>query len=362
MSDYEHIVVPVLAGMGNGLMAQPMVRQLARHARRLTILARNDSIAGVFDRLAEVSEVRVFGNEPRQFASLLRVIRSMRADLCVIPYPSNRWQYSLLASASGAKRTVMHGYAVGRLRAMHDLPGVERVPTAQGRHDVLANLDLLRAVGIAPDETMPPAFRLESRDVAQAVDRIGIGGRLCAVHAGSGRTVFAQSKRWSPENWAALLPRLQEAFGLRPVLLEGPEDEGVGELMRRHVSVPVVRLGGPLAEAAAVLAACEVYVGSDSGLAHLAAAVNTPPVTLFGPSRPDEVCPFGYRDLVVQTPATCAPCFGYPQEATTPRVRCRPPYCIDRIKAELVEESVKRALGRSGCLTQGPGADTPDVR
>ena len=359
MTGVRTIAVPVLAGMGNGLMAQPLVRQLAAAfgGAHLTVFARNASIAGVFDRLPEVAEVRVFGNEPRQFGRLLRELRAMRADLLVVPYPSNRWQYSLLAAASGARRAVMHDYPAGRARAMHDLVR-PRVATREGRHDVLANLDLLRALGVEPDEGMAPAFPLDAAEVERARLRVGdpqlpsdapvAAGprpavRFCAVHAGSGQTIFALSKRWPPDRWAELIPRLRGECGLTPVLLEGPEDAGVGDLIRSAVDVPVVRLHGPLAEAAAMLAACDLYVGSDSGLAHLAAAVGTPPVTLFGPARPDEVCPFGYRGLVVQTPAACAPCFRYPRHSTSPAVACRPPYCVGRITADAVIDAVRRA-------------------
>ena len=344
------IAVPVLAGMGNGLMTQPLVRQLAAAwpDARVTVFARNRSISAVFDRLAEVDKVCVFGNEPWQFARLLRELRAMRPDLLIIPYPSNRWQYSLLARASRAGRIVMHRYPVGRLRAMRDLVA-NRVPTVESRHDVLANLDLLARLDITADESMSPQFPLKTYELEAGRDRLAAaasGERYCAIHAGSGDTIFALSKRWPPERWSELIPRLRSDFGLTPVLLEGPEDAGVIDLIRQHVDVPALQLTGPLAEAAAVLKACTLYVGSDSGLAHLAAAVGTPPVTLFGPARPDEVSPFGYRHLVVQTPARCAPCFRYPQFATTPAVQCRPPYCIGQITPDAVVAAVGRALAR----------------
>src|SRR5690606_18497202 len=113
----------------------------------------------VFTRLPEVSGVEVFGNEPREFARLIRRMRAWRADICVIPYPSNRWQYSLLASACGARRTIINAYAVGHLRAMHSLPA-ERVPAIDGLHDLDQALRLLEPLGIRPDLTMAPQFPL----------------------------------------------------------------------------------------------------------------------------------------------------------------------------------------------------------
>src|SRR3954453_16737535 len=112
------------------------------------------------------------------------------------------------------------------------------------------------------------------------------------------------------------------------VLVEGPDEAGVAEEITRTLTpalsdstaliagrgtgrgsgVAVIRLTGPLGNAAALLERAERFVGSDSGLGHLAAGVGTPAVTLFAPADPDRVCPFGYRHLVVQAPRDCSPC------------------------------------------------------
>ena len=338
--------MPILAGVGNALMQQPMVRQLAAAFpdARVTVLARGPAIAAVFERLPEVAAVRVYGNTGGAFARLLRDLRRLRADLLVVPYPSNRWQYSLLAAASGARRTLLNAYPVGYWRALHFL-SPRRVSVVEGIHDVAQALRLLEPLGVEIDESMRPMFPLTPQERERAATRLG-DVRLVAIHAGSGATVFGAAKRWDPANYALLARRLTDDLGLAVVLLEGPDEAGVAAEINAAAgrSLPVVRLAGPLAEAAAVLAACRLYVGNDSGLGHLAAAVGTPPVTLFGPARPDELCPYGHRHLVVQTPAACAPCFRYPTRAVTPRVACRPPYCVNQIKIESVLAAVTAAL------------------
>ncbi|MEL7237478.1 MAG: glycosyltransferase family 9 protein [Planctomycetota bacterium] len=345
-----HIAVPVLAGMGNGLMAQPMVRSLARGfpGSTVTVYARNASIAAVFERVREVAGVRIYGNEARQFFRLVRDLRAARADLCVIPYPSNRWQYSLLAGLSRAKRVVLHGYEVGRFRALHGL-AKDRVAAVPDGHEVEQNLNLVRYLQGDPSlQARPPEMRpgLQEMDVARVqLQALGLDPeRTVAVHAGSGKTVFAMSKRWPAAKFVEVMRHLRD-LDLQPVLLEGPEDAGVADRFAGE-TVPVLPLLGPLHEAAAVLAICRLYIGSDSGLAHLAAAVGTPPVTLFGPARPSEVSPWGFRELVVRTPASCAPCFRYPQQSTTPRVKCGRPYCVDQIEVVEVMDAVRRGLTR----------------
>ena len=114
---------------------------------------------------------------------------------------------------------------------------------------------------------------------------------------GLGPTANWSGKVWPAARFAALFRRLEQSLpGAVPVLFAGP-----GEA-ERAMAAPVLaalpqaidlrgRLG--VAEAAAGLARCALFVGNDSGLMHLAAAAGTPTLGLFGPSRADEYAPSG---------------------------------------------------------------------
>jgi ADP-heptose:LPS heptosyltransferase len=162
--------------------------------------------------------------------------------------------------------------------------------------------------------------------------------------------VVGAAKRWPAEKYAELIGQLYQKLGDRVVLIEGPDEQGVAEEILRHCDAKggyrprVLPLRGPLGEAAAVLERAALYVGSDSGLAHLAAAVGTPAVTLFAPSDPERSCPWGFRHLVVQPRGRgCAPCLMYPYACTSPKIRCAPPLCIGDIAVEDVMAAVDRA-------------------
>src|SRR5439155_18364233 len=134
----------------------------------------------------------------------------------------------------------------------------------------------------------------------------------------------------------------------RIVLLEGPDEQGVaGQILGEcsdGLGLDQLKLTGGLGDAAAVLARGALYVGSDSGLAHLAAAVGTRAVTIFAPADPDRVCPFGDRDLVVKPDKPCSPCFMYPWETPYPKMKCRQPFCITEVTVEQVMGVARKAL------------------
>jgi len=347
------VVVPVVAGIGNALMAQPMVRQLKRNlpGARITIAARTKAMAAVFDRMVEVDACVVMDSGALGMArSMVRLQLSARPDICLIPFPSNRWQYMALALASGARFRVMHRYSTGAIRALGCVPAL-RLPAVRGLHDVVQNLYLLRLLGVEPDIDDAPRFVVTEQDRCRAAQILAFAGiaahvRFIAIHPGSARTILAEAKRWPLEMYARLVCLLASAGRGPMVVLEGPDEDGMAHTIACMTGgiARAVRLRGPLGEAAAVLERARLYVGSDSGLAHLAAAVGTPPVTLFGPADPDRVCPFGYRRLVVQAPdKRCSPCFMYPWEATSPRIRCDSPDCVRRITPESVLETIETA-------------------
>lgn len=349
--DNPRVVVPVVAGIGNALMAVPLVRQLKRALPKshITIVARIRPMGEVFERLPEVDEVRLMRKGSVGMAR--GMLDVARPDVCLIPFPSNRWQYVMLALASGAKRRVMHSYPVGAISALGFVPA-DRLVAVRGLHDVLQNLYLLRLMGIEPDVSERPEFIVEDGD-RDAADRMlanaGIDreARPVAVHVGSAQTILAQAKRWPAQNYADLIRHLRDRYGDRVVLLEGPDEAGVAnEVAAHHPEGPlkIVRLTGPLAHAAALLERSEFYAGTDSGLAHLAAAVGTPPVTLFAPADPERVCPYRYRHLVVQPRKDCCPCFQYPWQSTKPKMSCRTPMCITEIRREDVLAAVERAV------------------
>ena len=361
-----HAVVPIVAGVGNALMALPMVRQLKTRAGagRVTIIARIDAMAEPFRRIAEVDEVLVTGSG---FANQLRGVtqsRACRPDLFIVPFPSNRWQYSMLAALSGATHALLHDYPVGRLCALHFIG--TRVPAERGIHDVEQNLRMLRAIGVEPDLTEAPVFDLRDDDhsrAAELLSAIGAKTDFIAIHAGSAQTILAQAKRWPTANYARLIETVRREVGADVVLLEGPDEAGVADEIVSAIPEPserprVLKLGGNLGVAGAVLQRATLYAGSDSGLAHLAAAVGTKPVTIFAPADPDRVCPFGYRDLVVKPDKSCSPCFLYPWHATRPKMCCGAhgqPMCITEVTVDQVMRVIRNVLSLSLYSGRGQG-------
>ena len=152
-----------------------------------------------------------------------------------------------------------------------------------------------------------------------------------------------ETKDWYFEGYRQLVQRILTVLKLHVVLLgdssQTPTAQRLSKKMNPHSVIDLT--GNSLVEMTAVLKAAAAGVGPDSGPGHLAAAVGTPYVTLFGPTPPGRHAPYGCEHLVVQSEKDCVPCY---------KKRCpdRNRECMHRIDPDMVMEKLSKALIRIG--------------
>ena len=119
-----------------------------------------------------------------------------------------------------------------------------------------------------------------------------------------------ESKRWFPTQIARCADLLHEEYHLDIVLLGGKPDERLADEVVRGSKTTVTNLVGrtSLREAIGIIGLAKLAIGPDTGLMHIAAAVRTPVISLWGATRPQRTGPYGYGDLVIQGRAPCVPC------------------------------------------------------
>jgi heptosyltransferase-3 len=181
------------------------------------------------------------------------------------------------------------------------------------RHTVETNLDALRRLGLQPTDddrrlVLVPGTEAEQR-VASLVDMHGLTGRAFVHLHPASRWLF---KCWPAQSVARLADALA-ARGLAIVLTAAPDaqERAMIEAIRGAVHVPVIDLAGQLSlkEMAALTARARLFVGVDSAPMHIAAAMGTPTVALFGPSGEIEWGPWRTAHRVVASDShPCRPC------------------------------------------------------
>ena len=296
---------------GDVLLASPVLGVLKAHAPALEIDALvYDDTAQMLEGHPALAQLYTVGRQWRRISSLsrlkseislFRALRSRRHDLIVhlSEQPRGAW----LARTLGARYSVAPRMADrGRYWASsftHLYPLVPR------RHMVEVNLDALRRIGVQPSLDERKVMFVPGEEARASVARLVGEGPFIHLHPAS-RWRF---KCWTAEKNAELLDRLA-AEGHRVVITSAPDEVAFIEEILKKTKAKPLNLAGRLSikQLGALTARARLFVGVDSMPMHLAAAMGTPALALFGPSGEHEWGPWGGAHRVVTSTHSCRPC------------------------------------------------------
>jgi heptosyltransferase III len=302
----KNVLVIKLRYIGDVLLATPTLRAIkaAYPEARLTMLV----TAGTEDLLRNHPDVdRIMTVEKDSFAAQWRLIselRRLRCDSVIDLTDGDRSAW--LSRLSGASRRIGFNDE-GRWRGRC----YSHVVQSTARHRIDRDLDALTPLSISASDRTPRLFLTseDERQAEQLLDRLGLNPMApFAVIQPGARYWF---KAWPVDRFAELADRLAVVFGYRVLIGGSRQDCQVAEqIASLATSKPVVLAGqAPLRTFAAVVKKAALFVGNDSGAMHIAAAVGTPIVALFGPSNPAEWGPRGSRVEVIYKDVDCRACF-----------------------------------------------------
>jgi lipopolysaccharide heptosyltransferase I len=278
------------------------------------------------------------GDVPGFLVLASRAIREIRRERyeVVLDFQSN-FRSSLLARLSGAPRRIGQPAPYSK-EGSRLLLGESPDPVARSVHKIERNLRLLAPLGIVPGATPRPV--IPEPETSRALGerfRDSAGGKpLVLLHPGV--SAFGSFKAWREEGYAALARDLAASRGAHVAIAWGGAQEKVGA----ERVVALARGAACLAPAtatvldlAALLRRVALFVGADSGPLHLAAALGSPVVGLYGPKDPSTYGPYWENARVVRKGVPCSPC----------RLRrCARPECMTLLTADEVGRSALTLL------------------
>jgi predicted lipopolysaccharide heptosyltransferase III len=334
----RRILVVRLRSIGDTVLATPSLFALKRFLPHVQVdILVEDWVAPLLTDHPHVDNVVVL--ERGGVVARTRTARELRAERYDVVYNLHGGTTAtLLTRATGARHRV--GFKTYQYAKLH----TELVPSPlllwgqQKTHSVEQQLALLGWTGVPVTDrprTQLGISPVASETVNQYLAAAGLAdSKIALIHPAAALT----TKRWATENFARVVEFLAER-GLACVAIAAPHEQEVLNDLLSEASVQILSLDLSLPEVTALAARSQLFVGNDSGIAHIAAAVGTPSVVVFGSSNIAHWRPWNRAKAeVVFEEMPCQPCHGYFCE------KFPQPECILRVPVSRVVTAIERCL------------------
>lgn len=297
-----------------------------------------------------IDEVLVYdkrGQHKSLFSSLIFALNLKKRsfDTAIILHPTNR--ANLVTFLAGIPERIGYNRKMGFFLT-------KKIPHKKetGRkHELEYTLDIVKAMGIKPKDT--EIYMPIREDVQNRIDRTfsscGIlpKDKLVAMHPSSS----CLSKKWNIERFAKVADTLIKEDKVKIILVGGPDGKIDAEKTKRYMKEPVIDFSGKttIPDLAALLKKCSLFISNDSGPVHVAAAVGTPVISIFGRSDaglgPIRWGPTGRYDIILHKDIGCTSCLAH---------NCKKGFlCLNAVTEDDVIKNAKLILNRKNSSLRG---------
>ncbi|WP_167332062.1 glycosyltransferase family 9 protein [Stutzerimonas chloritidismutans] len=336
-------------GIGDVVMTLPMLMAAHGSGFHLSMTVKSRSEAQVISCLLAPHNVHIEFVCYQDFSrkgllgnfKLICSIRKLKPTHVVPTFSSNKFRYNMLAWASGAKNRVGLGGPLAFLNHSN-------VAFLEGIHKVEKNVSVLeQALSfwslplclLTPLQL--PVFQVSVKSQAALLSKLGVKDRpLVCLAPGSG--VIEKHKRWPIENYAQLANILLKN-NFQVAVVGGPGEEKLGLKIKEIVgdAEGFFDITGQLSilETLLFLNYSSCVVANCNGVSHMAAAVQTPVLGIYGPTDPALTGPFAKKFTPVTHDIQCRPCYGYGYIQG-----CGNPICMSSISVNQVWVALKGFL------------------
>jgi heptosyltransferase-2 len=311
------ILTLLLPGIGNTLTFTPSLREIRKAFSDavIDVLVMYKGCEEVLEGNKDINSILYFPFMKYGYLKSLLFtlnLRKNKYDVCITPYPANKFQYNLISFLSGAKRRIAHRYPKKKFSSFSWLQ-THRRKIDNFSHEIEENFKILRFLGIKEtqkDTKMSITLKKENRKWAEDFIKSNkLKQPIIGIHPGSSILAGMSLKRWPEENFAGLIQRIKRKYPSSSILLfGGKEEENIrNKILSLTSNMPAIVESNTIKDSAALIEKCYFFITNDSGLMHIAAAVNTPTLTITGPTNEKKTVPIGHTTIYKNL--DCRPCY-----------------------------------------------------
>ena len=336
----KNILIRGTNWIGDAVMTLPAIRAVRDTfpGARISVLAK-PWVAEIFNICEHIDEVIVFKSPGVHsgVAGKLRLAKELKArkfDAAILL--QNAMEAAIITWLAGIPVRCGYNSDARGFLLTHSVQRTEDIRKVHQIHYYLEMVKSLGCLSAGASVHLHPGneYQILSEKIF-AEHEIGMQPPIVGLAPGA---TYGPAKRWLPERFAAVADRLIEDLSARVLLFGSREDRKTADIVEQHAHHPMINLAGKtnLKEAIAIISRCSLFISNDSGLMHIAGALNIPTVAIFGSTNPVTTSPVGERSVVIYKGASCSPCL---KETCPTDFRC-----MDMISVEEVCQTARGLL------------------
>ncbi|MCG9128973.1 glycosyltransferase family 9 protein [Candidatus Poribacteria bacterium] len=328
----EKILLIRLSSLGDIVLTTPAIRAIRSHYPNayIAMLVAKQS-ADVLKHNPHLNEIIHFDrlSSNKDTVEMYRILRILRQRKFTLSIDFQRkFRTELLMYLSGATQRIGKG-----------ILSTKRVSETENKHATEHNFDLLHAAGIPAENRQLEIFLedIERVKAHQLFNNAGINDADLTVglFPGAGWKL----REWMPDRFATIGDKLITDFNAKVLIFGGPNDVDLGNHITYTMKQKTYNFAGKLTlrELAACINQCKLFLSNDTGPMHIATAVGTPTVALFGPGNHIRFQPIGDIHTLIRYDVPCSPCKQFTN-------KCKDNICMKGITVDDVWDSIGKVF------------------
>ena len=327
----KRILVIMLGGIGNMIMLSPCLKALRENFKNayVGLLLQPDGAKELIKKSKFYDEIILRGSMIKTILKL----RKKKFDTVIVSTGTEPIKAGFLSLVIGAKYRI--GEDINKKGLFYNI----KVPFNGKINEVEGNIKIFEKLGIeVKNKELYVGIEKEDEIFTEKFFRENNLKEVVGIHPGSG--YLQEFKRWPITKFAELSNRITKKFGFKVIVFGADFERKLGDELERTMEEKPINLIGKttLGQAAAIIKRCKVFVSNDSGLMHIAAAVKTPIVAIFGPTDPERYGPNCEKKVIIKSRLRCSPCY------RKGKVKCKNYLCMKKIEVNEVFEGFIKIL------------------
>ena len=295
--------------IGDAILTLPAVASIrATYPNaHISILAK-PWVADIYKLFSDLDETIIYENKFDTPAGVFRLAKKLKEgnfDAAILL--QNAIEAAIIALA--ARIPLRAGYD-SDARGLLLTHRVRRTKEIRQAHQIDYYLEMVKDLGCVPvTREMHLETKINPVEAQKVFKQFIPETKKMIIGMAPGAT-YGAAKKWFPERFAKLADRLDESFSIQAMILGGNGDKKTAQEIANMATVKLINLAGEttLREAVHLISQCRLFISNDSGLMHIAGALNVPTIAIFGSTNPVTTSPAGNKSIIVRKEVSCSPC------------------------------------------------------